>query len=477
MIFFVLLTVVSLSTVFAQPAPPQRLRIVDNGYTPPSKTRNISQYGITWTFDKEYEYGQYVNGDYWVVGPVKIVAIDPRTSRQSDGRIVNGSMVNPRAGLAQQGFDSTRNYVHDLNVAWEISSSKYLEIEPETTLISSISDPPNTRPYLKTAAILTVVSASPPSDGFRPGYSDPEKVVYRSTNLNRYLLKSLPPVAGTPTLKEAERLFERPWLDWIPDWDGGYLHPLENMPDYGREIAKNVGIGGLMLHVDYPIKEKETLLIRYVQLGIDLFSIADNGGHRTWLPNGGHASGRKWPILFAGMMIDNEAMKGIGEKSGQYLYSNGHGPGNPPTDYIFFGEDAQTFYVGNSVIGKTLSPDPRDNEVHAYFESDRGFPEWGIRYATEPLRSNKYFRTYYRTVAGVTWDGFTLAARLMDAEIYWNHPPLFDYVERYINIVSGNEYQFNGTTWEVPGEGMIETQPGSDFNRNMWWKYWNNANG
>lgn len=37
----------------------------------------ISQYGITWKFDHEYRVGQFVNGDWWVVGPVKIVTVTP----------------------------------------------------------------------------------------------------------------------------------------------------------------------------------------------------------------------------------------------------------------------------------------------------------------------------------------------------------------------------------------------------------------
>src|SRR4051812_40150189 len=30
---------------------------------------SLTQYGITWTFDKAYTYGSYATGDYWVVGP------------------------------------------------------------------------------------------------------------------------------------------------------------------------------------------------------------------------------------------------------------------------------------------------------------------------------------------------------------------------------------------------------------------------
>ncbi|MFH1801978.1 MAG: LamG domain-containing protein [archaeon] len=38
---------------------------------------SISQFGVTWTFDQPYPCGQFVNGDWWVVGPVNIIDIDP----------------------------------------------------------------------------------------------------------------------------------------------------------------------------------------------------------------------------------------------------------------------------------------------------------------------------------------------------------------------------------------------------------------
>ena len=39
---------------------------------------SVSQYGMTWTFDKPARVGQFVNGDFYVVGPVTITAITPR---------------------------------------------------------------------------------------------------------------------------------------------------------------------------------------------------------------------------------------------------------------------------------------------------------------------------------------------------------------------------------------------------------------
>ena len=40
--------------------------------------------GITWTFAQPARCGRYVNGDWWVVGPVELVAIAPGSSRDGD---------------------------------------------------------------------------------------------------------------------------------------------------------------------------------------------------------------------------------------------------------------------------------------------------------------------------------------------------------------------------------------------------------
>ena len=48
----------------------------------------VTQYGITWTFDKPYTVGKYVNGDLEVVGPATVVKVDP-----SPHNGLNSSMV------------------------------------------------------------------------------------------------------------------------------------------------------------------------------------------------------------------------------------------------------------------------------------------------------------------------------------------------------------------------------------------------
>ena len=67
---------------------------------------SVSRHGLTWTFDKQYQCGQYVNGDWWVIGPVKVTTISPAPANG-----MHGSMVNPTqmtAVVAQRHLVATR---------------------------------------------------------------------------------------------------------------------------------------------------------------------------------------------------------------------------------------------------------------------------------------------------------------------------------------------------------------------------------
>src|SRR4030042_322243 len=46
-------------------------------------TTSITQYGFTWNFNSAVEYGRFVNGDYWVVGPVVIRSEEHTSELQS----------------------------------------------------------------------------------------------------------------------------------------------------------------------------------------------------------------------------------------------------------------------------------------------------------------------------------------------------------------------------------------------------------
>jgi len=462
--------------------------------------KSVTQFGITWTFDKEYLVGQFVNGDWWVVGPVKIIKIDPESKEVSgtttiEGftvgsgddiqvRTMNGSMINPspKSGL-NQGFDNETyqwhpvsgrlydgHYDKSLNVALGVSGTSALTVSSSSSIVSTISKENGARSQVKAAAILTVLDSAAAQGSFRPPYSGSDKTIYfNKSQLKWNLLKKLAKVDETPNIEDVANYFEKPWIDHVPDWSARYIHPSENMPDYGREISTQIGEAALMLHLDFSDSEKETLLIRFVQLGIDLYGIVKDGGKDNWKPAGGHTNGRKWPIMFAGFLLDDKEMKNIGQISGDYLYSDGHGIGNPPDDYVNFNEDGQTFYVSQDEVDKThddkWNPDKRNadkGETEMYEISDIGLPEWGIDHTDNQYADNKHWNAVYRTCCTAnSYGGFILAAHIMSLKKEWNHDALFDYLDRYVEIESAKE----------PKPSSVLS---SKFADDMWLKYRDN---
>jgi hypothetical protein len=183
------------------------------------------------------------------------------------------------------------------------------------------------------------------------------------------------------------------------------MHPLENMPDYGREITNIVSTVSLLLMLDDPQKKQETLLLRFVQKGIDYYgvTVSDND---LWRANGGHNSGRKMPILFAGMLLSHEGMKRV---------------------QASFAEDEQTYYGqgyrGQKVLWKINRSESRRHE-HLLPQQWDGPPFKG--------ENNGWKSEGYRMLNGPTWIGQALAARLLGAKTYWNHDAFFDYVDRWV---------------------------------------------
>jgi len=208
------------------------------------------------------------------------------------------------------------------------------------------------------------------------------------------------------------------------------------MPSYGTDLAGEINVGALMLQLNLTNAQKETLLVRYVQLGIDLFGIVSDGGQNNWVANGGHGSGRKWPILFSGLVLDDRGMISIGADSTTH-----------------FGEDDQTFYVAET------SPGVYNQGYGGYGASDVGLPEYGITHASIPSAdSNQWSAPYRQCCTAFCWSGAVLAARMMGAKNLWNHNALFDYQDRYMNVtaVSGSN----------PGWRAI-----TPFNEEMWDTY------
>lgn len=198
--------------------------------------RSLTKGGITWGFTHDVTYGQYVTGDYWVLGNinggVELSSISPQCTLGSafntGGPSViqntfadsNGSMLNPHwVEIAQtfsanigsipfgstefkkvQGYGGINNagsyfnegYVRSFNWALvngqPISNSNRKTLPVNSSLVSSDTSNSVSLPSNKKIAILTCVSAVPPDGAFRPAYNTTDKTHYFTSGDIEYSL-------------------------------------------------------------------------------------------------------------------------------------------------------------------------------------------------------------------------------------------------------------------------------------------------
>lgn len=327
---------------------------------------HVSQYGITWTFDKPYRVGQFVNGDWWVCpdtpeGTVTVVSVDPAPTG-AGGTYRNGSMVDPVPG-PQQGYDGRAvGYTAALSVGFP-----YL-MPTNASLISTISRPEDacfnppgsalygnacSRGYLADAAILTCLAIPPAGDALRPPYCRTSKVIHRASRIDLNKLPSLASVPGAPSLAHLERGFQRVWLDHMDAVSSQTIHPNNHMPSYGRDMASWIGQAGLVLCLG-DVGDRTILARELAQLGIDLYGIGVAGGGARWDANGGHAHGRKFPIVLAGhLLYDPQGTGEANEQAGEML-NIGQKPRYGQAGAWRFQEDENHWIVSEADVGRSI---------------------------------------------------------------------------------------------------------------------------
>ncbi|WP_309400808.1 hypothetical protein [Cerasicoccus maritimus] len=415
----------------------------------------ITANGITWKLSKPAETGTFVTGDPWVIGPVEVISItNSKNSPQYTPRKgQNGSMVNPLAGdtdREKQGYDDAlSSYDESLNASlpngMPVAADNPLRLPTGSTLISMTSwlynstddAEPGTprfnggtqapRPTTRSAGVLTVLDQTPPANAFRPPYVGADKSIkYTLSDVHWDRLKHLPAPTNTPNPQQVIESIKLPWVDHVFEYLGAMVHPSEHMPNYGRDMGNIVVNASLMVNTTIPEKQKRELAMYLIQYGIDSTGIADNGG--GWRANGGHGLGRKWPIIFAGLMLDDQHMQNAGHWD--RTFNQG----------VEFQEDQNYFYVSQEDVAlsnsSAWSPDHRNvkkGQATPYSQADIGLPEWGIRHAYKPASDNKHMSAMYRDINGGVAPGFALAALIMGARDTWNHEPFFDYCDRYFS--------------------------------------------
>jgi len=388
---------------------------------------SITRHGVTWTFDKNYQSGQYANGDPWVVGPITITNITPKPAV---GR--NGTVVNPALGRTQ-GYDdrisSSNVYNHSMNVG----ASLPLNVAVDSSVVSSISKATNvTFNQLEILTVLTVVKQAPAAGSFRPPYAGhgSRNSKWNKSNLDYSKLNNLPRsgLSSVPSISNVAASFEKLWYEQDTTWTGRYLH-LDHMAinGYGKDMAIKTGNAALLLNLDFTQAEKESLLVGFVQYGLDIHGIINSG--RSWGADGGHNPGRLAPLVVAAMVLNDSTMKG------QIT-----GAANK------FQEFQQTFNVSATDVALaryTADGRPR----RAYTNADIGKPEWGESHFSAPQRDGNNWDAYYRDIGGGVLQAPAAAAIAMGAKALINAPAFFDYAKRHIYYREGfftNPKYFNG---------------------------------
>jgi len=390
--------------------------------------------------------------------------------RSVEQRVRNGFMLNPPAAMKVAYDSGVRNWF-DPSLIQKLP----VAMKPGDSLVSTISMPKNLVLHaqlrnkiqrgegdsspIRTAAVLTCVGEPQPADAFRPAFCDRQARVYLARNLKRELL---PNAAATPSVPKKLDLFirftQRPWVGTC---FFGFEEPVENMPQYGMEYGRVSGVCALLLCTDFKPEQKEPLLVDYVQIGIDLGGML-RAGHPGWTGWGGHGSGRKLPIVFAGLLLGDDQLANVGKSFPK----------------VSFGEDEQTAYGDCWTGAKVVFTGHSGIDAATGVGRSRG-NEWGPYEHMPPSEwkaGQNTSEAYRRTCTGGGWVGEALALRLLHAEKAWGHDAFFDYMDRWmfeddsehiktIKAATGKDYDHE---WSRHGWAWQEKEA---FVKEMWTKH------
>lgn len=480
-------SIVALSFLFLMAqSGPSGLRIISGADSPTASGTSISQHGITWTFSEEVEYGQFVNGDYWVVGPVRIMQVDPAPAVVND-RSVHGSELNPIAGY--QGYDSgaprydaSRSASFPLDIVVGAAN-------PVASLVSTISfDTTQTspRPALNDAAVLTVLHRPPAGDVFRPGAIGTDKTMYRYADVNWSLIEAaeVAPVSGAPDLQTSllsagdgnfaetwQDTFQRPWLIQNFGYQHRHIMPRNNSPSYHQYVAKSLAFAAVAIVTDLP--NKETLIRNYIQVGIDYYTALSGPGVGPY--------NYFFPTVFAGLVLGDTDMLNfyVNERNNYPEYhaleekvyfanrmTSGVLPVRNAADTHDLGEatpwgrDTYTGYWARTGRRPVFYANDYGNigELHP--------SEWEDYYDYRPWS--------YTTLHSVSIPAFTLAAALLGVtdKIGPHADPYVAYAHRWMYETSDIlvDSHITDSSWVDPGFGGVATTQNSWVDA-MWYRY------
>jgi hypothetical protein len=283
----------------------------------------------------------------------------------------------------------------------------------------------------------------------------------------------VPRPSGAPAALDASvKTFQKPWLDTV---DFGFAAPVENLPHYGQQMVEKVGEGSLLLLMNYTREEKEPLLINLVQVGIDLFGVARGGF--VWQGHGGLNSGRKWPIVLAGILLDDQDLQAPGKVCPDLRFGEDDQTAICP--YIYKGKTYEKGWTGAKAVFLGHSPYLMSRASH--WDDGWGpvdlFPPSGWPKGSRGLPASEGYR---RANTSGAWVAEALAARMMHVEKVWDHDAFFAYVDRWMteddapHVLAIKGAGFSDMTAQKygthPRQGNVSAAP---WVRDMWRTYRN----
>jgi hypothetical protein len=281
-----------------------------------SAASSMGNNGVNFVFDKDYPTGRFVDGQPWVVGPVKIQRITPD---YANGR--HGFEVNPV---------TTREDEQSLDKRVTEMASRHVWVEPlslprtfqagqsilKVVSITNVGNECTTgegdlpRTCVADAAVLTVLASAPPPNSFRPPYAGNQKPIFSADIDLGAKLPNLGNVPNQISINEAMAVFGNGgvWIDHPDAWTMERIHPRDSMrivggsqpAEYGAAMATALMSAAVRTFQGSPAEKRE-LANQVIQRGIDIYYFWKNG--KGYHSDGGINAGRKPAILYAGYML------------------------------------------------------------------------------------------------------------------------------------------------------------------------------
>lgn len=404
----------------------------------------ITRDGITWTLAGDHTHGVYPNGDPWVVGPVSVTAISPATRALTGGRVVHGSMknytpvslYNGTTVLGDdyaQGFDSLppahTQYDEDLNVALDLP----LALVAGDSLLSVESDTATTGVWfscVNRAAVLTVVTAAPAADEFRPPYWYPDRPAAAAYRWNDGMLAHLPsvfPASFGASISDMATRLKSLWMQ-VGSAEGHWrLMPNLQCAPYYVGRSNELGEMFMALCSQIPVAQKRELAIAMVQYGIDIAWSVKNGFYCGTT----HSTGKKAPVVFAALLLGHADLIDVNGLCRDDLQTPIEGKDREHR--AVWGEDGQTFVV------EETSPGVINFGQGGYTAAHVGLVDWGNFHWLNDGASDLadwngpgYGNQYRQCCAASCWVSTYLSMMALGAQKLWGWSPYFDWVYRWI---------------------------------------------